>query len=134
MVERGRHELSADRSAAASDVLAHFRWVDGDAGTWNMLREAPSLSSIVSELSRLSAMEIPDVIVGIEARGFVFAPMVALALGGLLPETRPIEIAPACDTARKRRSATPDLRSRGCRPVFVRWTSPGKPLGWAWQS
>lgn len=73
--------MTAERSLAASEVLAHFRWVEGDAETWNMLREPSSLTSIVAELSRLSAMESPDLIVGIEARGFVVAPMVALTLG-----------------------------------------------------
>lgn len=73
--------MPADLSAAARDVLAHFRWVDGDADTWNMLRDAHALGSIVSELSRLSAVERPDLLVGIEARGFVLAPLVALTVG-----------------------------------------------------
>ncbi len=72
--------MTADVSAR-SHVLTHFRWVDGDADTWNMLRDEASLSAIVADLARLSAQDRPDVVVGIEARGFVFAPLVALTLG-----------------------------------------------------
>lgn len=73
--------MTDERSLAASEVLAHFRWVESDADTWNMLREPASLAAIVAELSRRSAMESSDLIVGIEARGFVVAPLVALTLG-----------------------------------------------------
>ncbi|RCS67467.1 hypothetical protein, partial [Brachybacterium alimentarium] len=51
---------------AADNVLCHFHWVDGDADTWNMLRDADSLSSIVAKLARLCVADAPDLIVGIE--------------------------------------------------------------------
>lgn len=68
-------------SPAADSVLSHFRWIDGDADTWTMLRDPGSLATIVAELAGLCATDAPDVIVGIEARGFVVAPLVALTLG-----------------------------------------------------
>src|SRR5690625_7892177 len=95
--------MTAD-ALAADNVLCHFRWVDGDADTWNMLRDADSLSSIVAELARLRVADVPDLIVGIEARGFVFAPMVPLTVRlGLSPIGRRDAMCPgqpaALDTA-----------------------------------
>lgn len=102
--------MIADRSTAASDVLTHFRWVDGDADTWNMLREAHSLESIVSELAHLASIDGPDVIMGIEARGFVLAPMVALTLGlGFSPIRKGDAMFPG-DTATV--ESAPDYRGR----------------------
>lgn len=68
-------------SPAADSVLAHFQWIEGDADTWTMLRDPDSLATIVAELATLCATDAPDVIVGIEARGFVVAPLVAFTLG-----------------------------------------------------
>lgn len=45
-----------------------------------MLRDPSSLRTIAAELATLCAEDAPDVIVGIEARGFVVAPLVAMAL------------------------------------------------------
>lgn len=72
--------MSAD-ALTPENILGHFRWVDGDADIWNMLRDADSLSSIATELARLCALDSPELILGIEARGFVFAPLIALKLG-----------------------------------------------------
>lgn len=102
--------MSAELSAAAVAVLAHFRWVDGDADTWNMLREPASLGSIVAELSRLSAKESPNLIMGIEARGFVLAPMVALTLGvGFSAVRKGDALFPGTTTTL---SSAPDYRGR----------------------
>jgi len=69
-VDRG-HEL----------VLEHFRWIDGAADTWSMFRSADALAGIVAGLAALVEDTRPDVVIGIESRGFVLAPAVALTLG-----------------------------------------------------
>ncbi|HJB11567.1 MAG TPA: hypothetical protein H9786_13765 [Candidatus Brachybacterium merdavium] len=121
--------MTAD-ALAADNVLCHFRWVDGDADTWNMLRDADSLSSIVAELARLCVGDVPDLIVGIEARGFVFAPMVALTLGvGFSPirkgdamfpgETATVESAPDYRGKTQKLSARTDHLGPGVRVALV---------------
>jgi adenine phosphoribosyltransferase len=62
-------------------VLERFGWIDGDADTWTMLRDPAALRAVVHALADLLADQELDVIVGIEARGFVLGPAVALALG-----------------------------------------------------
>lgn len=62
-------------------ALEHFRWIEGDADVWSMLRDSASLRAIVNGLAALAARERPDFIVGIESRGFVLAPAVAVKLG-----------------------------------------------------
>lgn len=117
-------------ATAAENVLAHFRWIDGDADTWNMLYHANSLRSIVTELGRICAADAPDVIVGIEARGFVLAPMVALRLGiGFSPirkndamfpgETSTIESAPDYRGNTQKLSARTDHLGPGVRVALV---------------
>lgn len=61
--------------------LERFVWVDGHADTWSMFRDAASLAAIVDGLADLIREDEPDVIIGIESRGFVLAPAVALRLG-----------------------------------------------------
>ncbi len=68
-------------SDVRAHVLEHFRWIDGDADTWSMLRDADALRAISNGLADLLRSENIDVIVGIEARGFVLGPMVAEQLG-----------------------------------------------------
>jgi adenine phosphoribosyltransferase len=63
-----------------SHVLERFRWINGDADTWTMLRDPAGLSAVVNALADLMADQELDVIVGIEARGFVLGPAVAIAL------------------------------------------------------
>lgn len=46
-----------------------------------MLRDSASLRAIVKGLAALAARGQPDFIVGIESRGFVLAPAVAVQLG-----------------------------------------------------
>jgi adenine phosphoribosyltransferase len=62
-------------------VFEHLRWLDGVADTWSMLRSAEGLAAIVAGLAALVQSERPEVIIGIESRGFILAPAVALALG-----------------------------------------------------
>jgi adenine phosphoribosyltransferase len=62
-------------------VLEHFRWIDGAADTWSMFRSADALAGIVAGLAALIEDARPDVVIGIESRGFVLAPAVALTLG-----------------------------------------------------
>lgn len=68
------------QSDARAHVLQHFRWIDGDADTWSMLRDADALQAIADGLAELLHAERIDVVVGIEARGFVLAPLVARQL------------------------------------------------------
>ncbi len=68
-------------AAAGAHVLNHFRWIDGHADTWTMLRDAEGLRKISEALTELLRDEQIDVVIGIEARGFVLAPMVARQLG-----------------------------------------------------
>lgn len=75
--------MSGDESIllARQRALQHFRWIDGHADTWTMLRDADSLKAIVHGLASLFRDEQVDVIAGIESRGFALAPAVAVALG-----------------------------------------------------
>jgi adenine phosphoribosyltransferase len=71
---------------ARQNALQHFRWLDGDADTWTMLANAESLRAIVAGLAELARADRPDVILGIESRGFVLGPAVAVHLGiGFIP-------------------------------------------------
>lgn len=97
-------------SPAADSVLSHFRWVDGDADTWEMLRDPDALATIVGELAMLCTADAPDVIVGIEARGFVVAPLVALTLGvGFSPIRKGAAMFPGPTVATE---SAPDYRGR----------------------
>lgn len=67
-------------------VREHFRWIDGAADTWTMLRSGNSLAAVIDALAELIDSEQPDVVVGVESRGFVLAPAVAVRLGvGFVP-------------------------------------------------
>lgn len=81
----GRMSNSEDTSARLQ-VLKQFRWINGDADTWGMLADPHSLGAIITGLTELARPAQPDVILGIEARGFVLGPAVAAALGvGFVP-------------------------------------------------
>ncbi|MBF4567578.1 phosphoribosyltransferase [Plantibacter sp. VKM Ac-2880] len=67
--------------AARAHVRSSFRWLDGEADMWSMLTDGASLHAIVAGLSSMAASDRPDRIVGIESRGFVLGPAVALQLG-----------------------------------------------------
>lgn len=67
--------------SAREAVLAHFTWIDGDADVWSMLRDASALKQIVHTLADPFRSLNIDVVVGIESRGFILAPAVALELG-----------------------------------------------------
>jgi len=67
-------------------VREHFRWIDGAADMWTILRAGDSLAAVVDALAALIEVEQPDVVLGIESRGFVLAPAVAVRLGvGFVP-------------------------------------------------
>lgn len=91
-------------------ILQRFRWIDGDADTWTMLRDPVALRAVVNALADLMADQELDVIVGIEARGFVLGPSVAIALG--------IGFSPIRKNGAKfpgdvlRHQSTPDYRGR----------------------
>lgn len=60
--------------------------MDGVADTWGVLREPSALTDVVAAIAALVEDDRPDVVVGIEARGFVLGPAVAVALGvGFVP-------------------------------------------------
>jgi adenine phosphoribosyltransferase len=95
-------------------VLERFRWIDGDADTWTMLRDPAALRAVVDALADLLADQNRAELVGIEARGFVLGPSVAIALG--------IGFSPIRKNGAKfpgdviRHQSTPDYR--GQRQVF----------------
>jgi adenine phosphoribosyltransferase len=66
---------------ARAHVRSSFRWIDGEADIWSMLTDGASLQAIVGGLASMAAVDRPDRIVGIESRGFVLGPAVALQLG-----------------------------------------------------
>lgn len=66
--------------AARQSALVHFQWIDGQADTWSMLGEPNSLRAVVRGLAYLAGQQQPDLVVGIESRGFALAPAVALNL------------------------------------------------------
>ena len=66
---------------ARAHVRSSFRWIDGDADIWSMLTDGASLQAIVAGLASMAAVDRPDLIVGIESRGFALGPAVALQLG-----------------------------------------------------
>jgi adenine phosphoribosyltransferase len=77
----GRVGDDAVIEAGRGHVHARFRWIDGHADTWSMLRDAGSLAAVVAALAELVRDDRPDVVLGIEARGFALGPAVAVALG-----------------------------------------------------
>jgi len=54
-----RHTVNEEDTIFAGHqaVLKHFRWIDGAADTWSMLRSAESLSLIVAGLAALVDQE-----------------------------------------------------------------------------
>lgn len=116
--------------AGRQAVLEHFRWIGGAADTWSMLRSAEGLALVVAGLAALVESERPDVIMGIESRGFVLAPAVALALGiGFAPVRKDGALFPGPKVDqmtgpdyrgnRRTLSARQDLLSPGQRVVLV---------------
>jgi adenine phosphoribosyltransferase len=108
----------------------HFRWVDGIADTWAALREPEALADVVAALASLVEDDRPDVVVGIEARGFVLGPAVAVALGvGFVPvrkdgalfagQLRTRTTAPDYRGQQHVLSTRPDLFRAGDRVVLV---------------
>lgn len=66
---------------AREHVLRRFRWIDGDADIWTILRDAEALDAIVCGLAALLEDDHVDVVIGIESRGFALATAVAIVLG-----------------------------------------------------
>lgn len=61
--------------------LERFSWIDGIADTWAPLRDPATLDAVIRALADLVAETDATVVLGIEARGFVFGPAVARAAG-----------------------------------------------------
>lgn len=70
-----------DRFHARRLVLTAFRWVDGHADMAAVLRDAGVISAVGAALANPFQDRGVDVVVGIEARGFVLAALTARALG-----------------------------------------------------
>jgi adenine phosphoribosyltransferase len=99
-------------SDARRHVLQQFRWIGGDADTWSMLRDGDSFAAIVDELCALltEADTMIDVVVGIEARGFILGGAVAARLGvGFAPIRKDGALFPG-DT--ESQTTAPDYRGR----------------------
>lgn len=59
-------------------VLRRFRWINGDADIWTILRDAEALNAIVRGLAALVEDDHVDVVIGIESRGFALATAIAI--------------------------------------------------------
>ncbi|PZE84118.1 phosphoribosyltransferase family protein [Curtobacterium sp. MCBD17_032] len=106
-----RDEDAVERARRA--VLRRFRWLDGDADTWSVLADPDALAAVVAGLAALVAEDRADLVLGIEARGFVLGPAVALALGvGFVPVRKDGALFPG---PLVRHVTDPDYRGR-------RWT------------
>ena len=66
-------------TSARHQVLKQFTRINGDADTWGMLADPHPLSGIITGLTELARPAQPDLILGIEARGFALGPAVAAA-------------------------------------------------------
>ncbi len=63
-----------------------------------LLKDAAALRTVIEELAERYRAARPDVVVGIEARGFIFAPAVAFALGaGFVPVRKPNKLPAATE-------------------------------------
>lgn len=65
---------------AKAVVLEHFRWIDGDADVWSMLRDPEGLASIVRGLAAPHRSSGVTVVAAIESRGFLLGGAVAIEL------------------------------------------------------
>jgi adenine phosphoribosyltransferase len=68
-------------NAARATVLKHFRWIDGDADVWSMLRDPEALAAIIRGLAAPYRSAGVTVVVAIESRGFLLGAAVAIELG-----------------------------------------------------
>lgn len=67
-------------------VLDRFRWADGHADVWAVLRDAAALRAVVRGLAAPFAGVPLSAVVGVESRGFLLGAAVAVELGvGFVP-------------------------------------------------
>ena len=79
----------------AEELLSRFRWIGGHADVLGLLADAGLLARAVAALAEPFEDGGVTKLVGVEARGFVFGPAVALRLGaGFVPVRKPGSIHP----------------------------------------
>lgn len=105
-----RDEEDGRSSIARRHVQQRFRWIGGDADTWSMLRDGDSFTAIVDALCASLEDSDIDLVVGVEARGFVVGAAVAARLGvGFSPIRKNAALFPG-DTVSQ--TTAPDYRGR----------------------
>lgn len=96
--------------AFAEELLSRFRWIGGHADVLGLLSDAGFLARSVTALAEPFEDAGVTKVAGVEARGFVFGPAVALRLGaGFVPVRRPGSVHPG---AKAVRMSEPDWRGR----------------------
>lgn len=81
--------------AFAEELLSRFRWIGGHADVLGLLSDANFLERSIAALAEPFEREGVTKVAGVEARGFVFGPAVAMRLGaGFVPVRKPGSIHP----------------------------------------
>jgi adenine phosphoribosyltransferase len=81
--------------AFAEELLSRFRWIGGHADVLGLLSDAGFLARSVGALAEPFEEAGVTKVAGVEARGFVFGPAVALRLGaGFVPVRKPGSVHP----------------------------------------
>jgi adenine phosphoribosyltransferase len=94
----------------AEELLSRFRWIGGHADVLGLLADPDFLAGSVEALAEPFENAEVTKVAGVEARGFVFGPAVALRLGaGFVPVRKPGSVHPG---AKAVRVSAPDWRGR----------------------
>jgi adenine phosphoribosyltransferase len=95
MISPSRQDTVRPVSGFAEELLSRFRWIGGHADVLGLLADAAFLERSIAALAEPFEQEGVTKVVGVEARGFVFGPAVALRLGaGFVPVRKPGSIHP----------------------------------------
>lgn len=91
-------------------ILARFAWIDGHADVWRLFADAELLPRLAAALADPFRAAGVTHAAGIEARGFVLAPLVAIELrAGFVPIRKSGALLPGAKATQR---AAPDYRGR----------------------
>jgi adenine phosphoribosyltransferase len=76
---------------ARNVVLEHFRWIDGDADVWSMLRDPEGLAAIVRGLGAPHRSSGVTAVAAIESCGFLLGGAVAISRSSSMKQPIPPE-------------------------------------------